>query len=181
MKSKIDGYSALLHVALVALCIVTTLLALENHRLKAMMAGPGPGGPVVGQQVEPLGWLPLDGEETTLDLASGDQDSLLLVFTTDCPACRENQDAWKALHEDLGDSVNIVGVSLSELDATLGYRDAHALPFPVGVSTDPGLFTESLAITGVPMTIRVDSEGRVLGSWTGTLSDVQLAEVAERG
>jgi len=182
VNMKVDGYSVFLHVALVALCLVVVLLGLENQRLRRSLEPP-PSGPVIGQSVDSIRWQPLDGEEATLDLASGERESLLLVFTTDCPACRENQQAWKALHQEIGDAVNVVGISLSELEATRSYRDTHALSFPVGVPAKPQEFTESLAISGVPMTIRVGPDGRVRGSWSGTLSDRQLSELskADRG
>lgn len=178
MKQKIDFYFISLHIALVGLCLVTVLLALENRRLKQPApAGFDAGGPVIGQSVQPVRWQSVDGEETMLDLAAGQRDSLLLVFTTDCPACRENQAVWRGLHQEVGDAVDVVGVSLSGLEATQSYRDAHGLPFPVGISQDPGTFISDLAITGVPMTIRVGADGRVRGSWSGVLSEQQVSEV----
>jgi len=177
LKKRFDLYSISIHVALVGLCAVTLFLSQENKRLKGLLAPP-PNGPEVGQSLQPLRWQPLEGEEATLEFASAERESLLLIFTTDCPACSENQEAWRTVHEQLGDRVDVVGISLSELETTRGYRDARALPFPVGVPVQPEEFANSLAITGVPMTIRVGPDGRVRGSWSGTLSEQQVSELS---
>ena len=178
MARKFDAYFISLHIALVALCVVTVLLAIDNRRLKQPASGGfDAGGPVVGQSVQPVPWETLDGGQQTLELAGGERDSLLLVFTTECPACRENQTAWRGLHQEVGNDVEVVGISLSALDDTRTYRDTHQLSFPVGVPTDPGSFASQLAITGVPMTIRVGADGRVQGSWSGILSKQQISEV----
>lgn len=186
MKKKIDVYGVFLHVALVGLCVVVMLLAKENQRLRDMAADGGAAevtGPTIGQTVEPVTWQPLEGEPEVLDFAAGDRESFLFVFTTTCAACRENQDAWRDLHRDLGDSVDVLGVSLSDLQDTRAYRETHELSFPVGVPTKPEVFAGDLAISAVPMTIRVGADGKVSGSWSGVLSPDRLRELArsERG
>lgn len=176
---KFDFYSVFLHAALVVLCATTLLLAQENRKMRQMME-PAPSGPMVGQGIEPIQWLPLDGETENLEL-SGDRESFLLVFTTDCPSCRENQGAWGDLYRNVGETANVVGISLSELDATRGYRETHNLPFEVGVPTEPRKLADTLGISAVPMTIRVGADGRVLGSWSGVLSADLLSELSTAG
>lgn len=178
---KVDLYALTLHVALVALCAVTFLLAMENRRLKTERVPALDGGPEVGQKVDAIRWMPLDGEPATIDFGSGDRDRFLLVFTTDCPACLENQSAWRSLSDDLGDSADLVGISLSGLPATLAYRDSLSLSYPVGLVENPGELTRALTIEGVPMTIHVGTDGRVRRYWSGALSDDQLSEVIAAG
>ena len=178
MKNKVDLYFIALHVGLVALCAVVVLLTLENRRMRELLA-PQPGGPVAGQNVDAFLWQSLEGEESTLEFASAEQESLLLVFTTDCPACQKNQDAWRELHQAVGQDVNVVGISLSDLDATRNYSQAHGLTFPVGVPAEPQDFIQKLAISGVPTTIRVGADGRVVESWSGALSERLLSELSK--
>ena len=180
MKAKIDAYSIFLHGALVALCGLTIVLALDNQRLKRQLQ-PLPNGPAVGQHAENFYWQPLDGAAVKLDLAAGERDSLLFIFTTECPSCRENQSDWRSVYQTLTGTVNMVGISLSELDATRAYRDAHSLPFPVGVPVDPAEFTASFAVSGVPLTVRIGPDGRVTGNWSGKLSKRQLSEIVKGG
>ncbi len=59
------------------------------------------------------------------------------------------------------------------------YSDSQFLPFPVDVPFDPAAFTESFAVSGVPLTVRVGPHGQVKGSWSGTLSTFQLAEISQ--
>ncbi|MDA8021100.1 MAG: TlpA family protein disulfide reductase [Thermoanaerobaculia bacterium] len=177
---RVDVYSLVLHVALIGLCVVTVLLAGENRRLKQQLAPPA-NGPAVGESVEPIRWLPLDGDETTLDFASSGRDSLLFVFTTDCPACRETQSSWRDLHSNLAPAVDVVGISLSGPAETRSYRDDLGLSYRVGVPVEQQALVRALSISGVPVTLRVGPDGRIVGSWSGTLSAVQVSEVAAAG
>lgn len=81
------------------------------------------------------------------------------------------------MYETIGGAVDVYGISLSDIEATRTYCETLALSFPVGVLVDPPAFIESLAISGVPLTVRLGGDGRVIGSWSGTLTDLQLAEV----
>ena len=177
-KIKVDAYAVVLHLAVIGLCVTTLLLAQENRKLRSLItSGNDAGGPQVGQTLEDLRWQPLDGEEVTVDFASGGQEHLLLIFTTDCPACQKNQAAWRTLHQRAGSSVEVLGISLSDPELTRGYRDTHSLPFPVGVPAEPQAFASAFEITGVPMTIRVGADGRVSGTWSGLLLEDRLDEI----
>ena len=177
MKPRFGLYSIVLHLALVGLCFVTVQLAFENRQLKERLA-PAPNGPSVGESVAAIHLQSLDGEETVHDPTASGRDSLLFVFTTDCPACRQTQDDWRTLHQELDGGVDVLGISLSAMDSTRGYRDQLDLSFPVGIPTEPERLTQNLSISGVPLTLRVGPDGRVRGSWSGTLSADQLTEVA---
>jgi len=179
MKLKINPYSAFLHCALVALGVLVAVLAQENHQLKQpQVADAVESSLEIGQAVAAVGLEHLDGGQETLDFSHGEKDRLLLVFTTTCSACKANQPTWRALHEQIGDSMEIVGVSLSEIEDTRDYRLAHDLMFPVAVPADRDHFTEVFEISAIPMTIRIGSDGRVRGSWVGALSPAQVAEVS---
>ncbi|MEM9293465.1 MAG: TlpA disulfide reductase family protein [Acidobacteriota bacterium] len=177
MSSKLSAYNIFLHVALVALATLTLVLAAENRALKKPTPTPA-NGPDLGQSVGELAWSPLDTPETTTQLADAGKESLLFIFTTDCAACQATQPVWKTLHQTMGDSVNVIGISLSDADPTRTYRNTHSLPFPVGLPADTAAFMESFAVTGVPLTVRVGANGRVVGTWSGTLSEGQRSEIA---
>ncbi|MEM9293466.1 MAG: TlpA disulfide reductase family protein [Acidobacteriota bacterium] len=177
MPAKLNAYNIFLHIALVALAALTVFLAAENRALKQPPPA-APNGPDIGQEIKDLSWSPLDAPETITEVAATGQESLLFIFTTDCSNCQATQPTWEELHQTIGDSVSIVGLSLSEADLTRSYRDRHSIPFPVGLPTDPSAFMAALTVNGVPLTFRLDASGRVVGSWSGTLSEKHKSEIA---
>ena len=181
MNTRPSGYAVFLHLALVGLCCLTVVLAIENRKLKST-SEQTPVGPAIGQNVIDVRWRSIDENgaiEAATDQLPDTHDSLLFIFTTDCPACRRTQSAWRSIHQSLGNRVNVVGISLSDIEATRSYRESLALPFPVGIPTNPPKFIESFSISSVPLTVRINPEGRVTGVWSGTLSAHQLSEIAE--
>ncbi|MEM7357435.1 MAG: TlpA disulfide reductase family protein, partial [Acidobacteriota bacterium] len=174
-QRRFDLYSAFLHCALVALAVLTARLAYENHQLKQP---PEVAQLEIGASVEAVPVQTLAGSEQTLGWASQDaKERLLLVFTTTCPACKENQTTWRALYEQVGGSVEVVGISLDQLEATRAYRQVQDLPFPVVIPRDPEAFTQGYEISAVPLTLHIGGDGRVKGSWLGALTAEQLTDL----
>lgn len=172
---RFDTYAIFLHVVLVAMALLIARLAFENHQLKQP---PVIAQLEVGDTVAPVSVNTLDGEEQTLQWAGGAaKERLLLVFTTTCPACRDNQATWRSLHERLGESVDVVGISLDKPEATQVYRQDHALPFPVVIPKDLGSFSKSYEISAVPLTLHIGGDGQVKGTWLGSLSPEQVTDL----
>jgi peroxiredoxin len=176
-QPKPSLYVVLLHLSLLALGGLVLVLAHENRQLKQPPGAAVETALAVGRAVAPLQLRHLDGFEETLAPRAAGKDRLLLVFTTTCAACQANQPNWRALQERAGGSVDVVGVSLDDLEATRTYQRAHRLSFPVTVPVDPQQLTDALAVTAVPLTVRLGADGRVQGSWVGGLSEAQLAEI----
>ena len=174
MRSNL--YSIFLHVALIALAATTLGLTKQKRDLLAALS---PAAPQieVGTSVGAFDVQHLDGDASTLDWNT-DRSRLLFVFTTTCPACKQNQEAWRALSEATDDRVDILGVSLDTLEATSAYRSEHELPFEVVVAADREAFAGAYQVSAVPTTLLVSSDGRVQGVWTGALSTEQQADVA---
>jgi len=177
MKFKFSPYQVLLHGILVML---GGLVWVQAREIAASVPPPIPGLER-GQAVEAVRLLHLEGGDETVDFSQGERDRLLLVFTTTCPACRDNQDAWKTLHEDLRDTVEVLGISLSEEEETRDYKVAHDLAFPIALPADQDRFSQAYAISVIPTTIRIGPDGKVRGSWPGGLSKAQLKEVRTAG
>lgn len=174
MRTKL--YPIFLHVALIALAATTLAVVHENRRLVELSA---PAEPLleVGSSVEAIAVYGLDGLPRNLAWDATGANRLLLVFTTSCPACKQNQEAWRALHLDIGADVEVVGISLSSAEATLAYRDDHDLPFDVVVAADREAFAAAYEIQVVPFTVLLGRDGRVDGVWQGVLSTDQQTEV----
>src|SRR3990172_9253490 len=53
-----------------------------------------------GEVVEPLELPTLTGERMRLAYDDPDRETILLVFSPDCPACQENLEGWKRRSEE---------------------------------------------------------------------------------
>ena len=169
-------YAIFLHAALVSLAATSLYGAHQNQQLRQQLY-PELVQLEVGERAKPVVIENLDGDSRLLAWDDADQDRLLLVFTTSCPACKQNQAVWKSLYRELSDDVEIVGISLDSPEVTRTYREAHDLPFEVVVAADREAFASAYEISVVPFTFHIAGDGRVQGVWRGMLSDAQLAEI----
>ncbi|MEM9556281.1 MAG: TlpA disulfide reductase family protein [Acidobacteriota bacterium] len=164
------GYYFVLHAFLLALTASTVWLATQNLELRRSAGTPGttrqalpevdrtwPAQPVVGP----------GGSAESLHSPTSATGSLVFVFTTQCPACRQAIDGWKAVHTRYGQRMKIVGLALDHAEATWRYTEEHQLPYPVRVAQDPVAYGEALDIRAVPTTLFVDAGGTVRKAWIG--------------
>ncbi|MEM7587521.1 MAG: TlpA disulfide reductase family protein [Acidobacteriota bacterium] len=166
MSTKL--YPIFLHLALIGLAATTLAVVQENRRLVEQMT-PDPPRLELGTVIAPVAAVDLDGTPRTLAWDAAAKDRLLLVFTTSCPACKQNLEAWVSLHRELGGAVEVVGISLSDAEATRAYVDAYDLPFDVVLAANSEALAVALEVQLVPFTVWVDSEGHVRGVWEGVL------------
>lgn len=173
---RFDGYSIFLHMALVGLAVLSLFLINQNRKLQQP---PPPRASQLepGTELPPLAVVDLENKGDTLQWAGTDRESLLLVFTTTCPACQENQKAWRSLYGQLEERVDIVGISLSDPDSTKAYLKTHELPFPVVMPADSKTFTSAFEISAVPTTIRIGRDGRAQESWLGLLTEQSIKDL----
>lgn len=169
-------YGVVLHLALVALCGVTLLLVQQNRELRNVLT-PNPPPIKTGYTAAATEVAGLDGTVRTLSWPAAERDHLLLVFTTTCPACQDNQGPWQALHERLGEDLDVLGVSLDPVDATVAYREEQRLPFQTVAATNREAFVEAFDISAVPFTVHIGSDGKVHGAWRGVLSSKQIGQI----
>lgn len=171
---KARSYSFTLHALLVMMALLVAGLARENRQLKQAMK---PLEPLAaGAEAPAIAARDLSGQEETLELDAASQETLLLVFTTTCPACRDNQAAWRALTQANQDRFQIVGVSLEDLETTASYREAEALPYRVLLPADNDRFSADYGINQIPLTFHIGRDGKVRDVWPGVLSDAVLAQ-----
>lgn len=177
MKRSWTWYSVFLHLAVLALVVEVLYLYQQNRDLRTLQNASRPPALSVGETVDPIAVRTLNGSPETLDPVGAERETVLLVFTTTCPFCVENQDTWKELYDRHRDTYDVVGLSIDSLDATRDYVDRHRLPFPVVVPDDPQAFPRDYRIPGVPQTLVVDREGRVRRTWPGVLAEDTLEQL----
>lgn len=173
---KLGGYSVFLHLVLVALAVQVVFLVNENKKL---ITRNQPPQLAEGEQLEPMPVQELGGPETVLSFGASQEETVLLVYTTTCPVCEENQVAWRELYDRFDDHYNILGISIGELESSATYASAHSLPFPVFVPTQPQGFSTRYKIPAVPQTIHLDRDGKVKNQWAGPLPQESFDQLAE--
>lgn len=172
-NKRFGGYAIGLHAVLVVFCFLILLLARENQRLeerlyRASLAAAG--GPEVHDLLPELPVTGLDGNDAVLTFDGLAQDSVVLVFTTTCPACQQNLEPWRDLHRRFGDRYRFVAVGLDSPEATRRFAEQNDLPFQVVTPADRSGFQRAYGITSVPQTLVVGRDGRVKDVQPGVLS-----------
>ncbi len=168
---KLDGYSAFLHLVLVGLALAVLMLVRENRDLRAQLEPPVSPELEVGELLKPLAVVDLDGRQSTLDFRTSGEQNVLMVFTTRCPYCLENQGAWGEVYQRFKDRYRVLGIAVGDLDAVQSYTETHALRYPVVIPADAMNFASSYKVPSVPTTLLVGADGRVRRVLKGLLAE----------
>ena len=120
----------------------------------------------IGEIVEPLTLTSLDGEALWIDCRESGWETVLMVFSPDCPACRENMENWKRLvAEGTGEGRRFYYISTASAERTRGYVEPFDLQAPVLLGNPAGL--RPLRIRLIPSTIAIAPGGGLRGAWIG--------------
>jgi len=179
-KARGDGwFTNALAVACVALAVLVILLAVQNRSLKRELADTHGAldRPTleVGDEVGALTVADDDGASYALDWSANSR-SVVLVFTSTCPACAETLPTWDALAGRLAGrgNVRIVGIQLDRGLPSSGASAAipqGAHPFPIyGIEREANRAFLDL-VPYIPATIVVDATGTVREARFGVLDD----------
>jgi cytochrome c biogenesis protein CcmG/thiol:disulfide interchange protein DsbE len=139
-----------------------------------------PDGPAVSatsaRRLAPTFAVPdLLDEKATIDLRDFRGQPVLLNFWASwCVPCRKEMPAFEAVHRQLGDEVTFLGVNHQD-----SRSDAIALLREAGVryrsGFDPrGAVAEAYSLYGMPTTVFISADGRILATRTGEMSESQL-------
>lgn len=178
---KVDPFVAFLVVACLALAGLVVALTLQNRSLKEQLAhGHAPELPQfkAGDVVREFTVVADGGERKTIAFGEGETKTVLFVFSSTCPACKETVPQWtKLLRENpAAQGVRVVGVQTDRLDANPAAPSdvTAAYPFPVFGYKRPS--DDPLAkVPYIPAAILVDAKGTVLDAWFGVPDEAALA------
>lgn len=96
-----------------------------------------------------------------------------------CTPCRAEMPAFERVHQALGDQVAFVGVTdEDELAAAKKAAKASGVTYPLLVDEDQTLLAD-LGVSGLPGTVFVDADGKVVGRHLGALTEAQLTKEIE--
>jgi len=98
-----------------------------------------------------------------------------------CTPCKTEMPAIEKVAAKLGDKVDIVGVTdQKDLDAARRAATMAGVRYRLLVDTDQSLLSD-LGIVGLPGTVFVDADGKVIGRHTGVLTEeTLLKEIKKR-
>jgi peroxiredoxin len=167
---------SLLLLLIVGLCIANGLLIKQNRDLKAAIARKQPELLKPGQQVPPLAANTLSGQRQGINYADRAK-TVLLVFSPQCPACEQTLPYWREIKESCArNQYQIFGISLDDGAKTNAFLASNGLTLEtfVGIEAETkGAYKLSLT----PLTIVIDSNGKVERIWPGVFSREMKLEV----
>jgi len=174
-----DPFTLALLVACLVLSGLVVVLAWQNWTMKRSLArlhaGEAPEGLAAGDVVTPFEIVDADGISSRVEFGEGAPRTLLLVFSSTCPACQRNLPIWKELlSRPLPDSLRVVGI---QTDAVDGTSTDPSLPFPT-FRVDRSRGAPLDRIPYVPATVVLDPLGNVVAAWSGVLARGDQADLA---
>jgi hypothetical protein len=181
-----DPYAMFLVVACIVLAVLVIVLARQNRQLKksfaALAAAPISADALkTGDSVEPFDLLGEGTRKERLEFSPEGTKTLLLIFSTHCPACEKALPIWSDfLSQSPPAGLRAVGVQTDHpggaplLDGIV----PTALGFPVfSVEQPPPPVLGKIPY--VPATVLLDGHGRVVKVWFGTPTKEQMDEVRD--
>ncbi len=122
----------------------------------------------------------LDDPDETVSLAALAGRPVVLNFWASwCVPCRKELPAFSAVAQRLGSRVAFLGVD--HLDGRRGALDLQKemdLPYPSGYDPDGGVHS-AYGFVGMPATVFISPDGRILKRHTGQLSQAELEQTIQ--
>jgi len=123
--------------------------------------------------------LPCLGGGPDVDLANLRGPAVINVWATWCGPCRSEAPLFQRAHEHLGDELAVIGIDYQEPqpDKAISFADELGLSYPQ-LSDPHALIKPDLRINGLPRTLFVDANGKIVYDKAGPLdSEEELTEL----
>ncbi len=142
----------------------------------AVLGACAQGGGAASADSLPL--TPLDGGSTTNLATFEGTPTIVNMWASWCAPCLVEMPMLEQASQDLGDRVDVVGVSRGDRDELKKVADRTGVTYPLLV--DDGRMTAALGITGMPVTLFYDASGELVERHDGVLdqSDLDAAVAA---
>ncbi len=119
------------------------------------------------------------GGSLQLDSLKG-RPAVINFWATWCPPCREELPLLVKVHKRFGKKVGFLGLAVEDNVEFVGeYAGAYGLRYPVAAGRDPAIaLMQALGNeqAGMPFTVVVDGEGRVVYSKRGVVTEKALTQ-----
>ncbi len=142
-------------------------------------SAPAPNGEPTATPRPPATDFALDtlaGESLHLSDYKG-QVVLVNFWASWCPPCQDEMPALEAYYQDHKDEgLVILGVNVKDSESAVrAFLEEYTVSFPVVLDHDAKA-AGAYNITGLPTTIFVDREGRIMGRWPGMVTKTFLED-----
>ena len=137
------------------------------------------GTSAAGEEGVPAVRLPCltDGAELALDDLGG-RPVLVNLWASWCAPCREEMPLLQQAYERYGDQIGFLGVDTQDTrSAAVSFLADFGITYAHVVDDDKQLLTE-LGAPGLPLTLAVDADGRIVDRQIGQMSAARLEELA---
>ncbi len=105
---------------------------------------------------------------------------VLNFFASWCAPCLREMPAFQDAHRQLGDRVAFVGINhLDDRDGAVDTLERTGVEYPAGYDPD-GNVAEKFSLLGMPSTVFLSADGRVLERHTGEMSREKLEDTIAR-
>ena len=134
----------------------------------------------VSQGAEVIG----EGDVTLAELVDGGKPVVVNFWAALCAPCRLEMPEFQRVHDARADEVTILGVDIGP-QWRLGTREEGeallaelGITYPAGTTSDPEVNTK-FGVLGMPTTVFIHADGRVLRTWTGALNEAKMNEIVD--
>jgi cytochrome c biogenesis protein CcmG/thiol:disulfide interchange protein DsbE len=118
------------------------------------------------------------GPDVSLDRLTG-HPTLVNLWATWCGPCREEMPLLQAAHARHGEQVRFLGLDVQDdPEAARWFLDELGIGYPHAVDADGELLRE-LGARGLPVTLAVDADGRVIDRALGQLTAEELQRLID--
>ena len=125
-----------------------------------------------------------EGVVTLAEVVDGGKPVVVNFWAALCAPCRLEIPEFQRVHAARADEVTILGVDIGP-QWRLGTREqGEALlaelgaTYPAGITSDPDVNTK-FGVLGMPTSVFVSADGRILRTWTGALNEAKMNEFVD--
>lgn len=178
MPARKDILAIILTLIIFIMGIEIVILAIQNRRLRAVLAETTQYQPLqANQQLPALAGSDLNGNPVDIRYGPDAPATLLIWLSPSCHICQENVPFWKRLHAERQSSkFRYLVLCAGTIDEARAYAAQHQLTFPVVSMTDDRLVS---AYNGyvLPQTALISPTGSIVNVWPGALDANQQNDV----
>jgi thiol-disulfide isomerase/thioredoxin len=139
------------------------------------------GQSIAGEDALPSLRLPClaGGPDVSMD-DLGSRPVLVNLWASWCGPCREEMPMLQAAYERSGSQVGFLGVTTQDTrSASASFLGDFGVTY-AHVVDDDGTLLKELAVPGLPVTLAVDADGRIIDRQIGQLTESRLAELVAK-
>lgn len=171
-----NWYQVFIDAILILLSAMIILLIIQNKELNNLLIKSSFGQFNNGDYFSKLKVMTISGEELFLEFDKSSIDTVLFIFSTECPYCEQSILKWNDLQKEFDDKFNFIGISVDNITKTSLFILKTAPNFNIVIPLQTN-FREDYKISGFPQTVVINKSGKVERYWLGLFNETIEKEV----